>query len=153
MGVLTTKTVFRCITAVFFVQTIFFLTFPTFYMSLYKQTLLPFDAYGSFNVYDGVRNIVYLCSFGTGLLLVARFPRDSKDAERIEEMVAINCALQGFFIQAIYALWIHETGYRHRYIYPRRRVGLLIMFEWINLAGTHSFCDCVSTLDSSWISL
>jgi hypothetical protein len=89
--------------------TVFFLTLPTSYLSLYRLTLILFDGYGSWRVYDLVLNGVYWGSFVTGLLLLLSFLISTKNGGSVKKIVAINCALHGFVIQAFSALW------RHRY--------------------------------------
>jgi hypothetical protein len=107
-SILTSEQIFQCTTEVFFFLTIFFLTLPVSYLSLYRLALILFDGYGSWRAYDLVFNGVYCGSFVTGLLLPLSFLISTKNGRRVKKIVAINCALHGFVIQAFSALGLHR---------------------------------------------
>jgi hypothetical protein len=107
-SILTSEQIFQCAPVVFLFLTIFFLTLPASYLSLYRLMLILFDGYGSWGVYDLVFNSVYWGSFVTGLLLLMSFLISTKNRRRVEKIVAINCALHGFVIQAFSALGLHR---------------------------------------------
>jgi hypothetical protein len=107
-SILTSEQIFQCAPVVFLFLTIFFLTLPASYLSLYRLMLILFDGYGSWGVYDLVFNSVYWGSFVTGLLLLMSFLISTKNGRRVEKIVAINCALHGFVIQAFSALGLHR---------------------------------------------
>lgn len=106
---LTQKCISRIIVAVFLILTVFFLAFPpAYHLSLYRQVLVLFNAHKSFRVYDHIRNIVYIISFGTALLLVAFFHKADRELQKTVRFVSIDFALEGFIIQASIALVLHR---------------------------------------------
>jgi hypothetical protein len=90
----------RLFVAVFAILTVFFVTSPYTPSSLYFQALSALGAYSSPAVHDQVRIVVYVCGLLTGLVLIGFFVRIRSDHGRVEGLVAINCGLQAFMVQA-----------------------------------------------------
>ncbi len=103
-------------TGVFFLfLTLFFLILPTSYLSLYRFVLILFGGYESWAIYDLVFNSVYWGSFMIGLMLLIAFPIMAKNRWNLKRLVAINCVLHGFVLQAFAALWLHRYSLRRYY--------------------------------------
>jgi len=103
-------------TGVFFLfLTLFFLILPTSYLSLYRLVLILFGGYESWAIYDLVFNSVYWGSFMIGLMLLIAFPTMARNRWNLERLVAINCVLHGFVLQAFAALWLHRYSLRRYY--------------------------------------
>ena len=124
-SVLTLKWVSRIGTAIFFVLAIFFAYSPFVYpylgyRSFFRQSisLLGISTYSV--VYSQLRTVVYICSLGFGLLLIAAFLKSAKDGEGAKGIAAINCAWLGFVLQASIVLSLQWTP----------------VFVWINLNST-----------------
>jgi hypothetical protein len=85
----------------FFVLAIFFAYPFTGYRSFFRQSMLLLGIPTYSMVYpQQFRTIVYICSLGFGLLLIAAFLKRAKDGEGAKEIAAINCAWLGFVLQA-----------------------------------------------------
>jgi hypothetical protein len=116
--VLSLKWISRCATAFFFSLAFFFAIHPfsgVTTTSFYIQFLSIFDAYGSSSVFSLVYYAVYAISLVSGILLIVSFYRKSRNKESVEELAAVNLALQGFFAQAANALYLQSDihGYTH----------------------------------------
>lgn len=105
---LTLKQISRMVVAVFFILTIFFLSFPPAYNSFYRQTLILFNLQISFIIYDYISTAVGMISFGIALLLIIFFHKTGKDLQKTASFVSIDLALKGFIIQASIALSLHR---------------------------------------------
>jgi hypothetical protein len=90
------------------VLTLFFLVLPTSYFSLYRLVLTLVSGYESWAIYDLVFNGVFWGSFVIGLMLMIAFPAMAGNRENLERLVAINCILNGFILQAFTTLWLHN---------------------------------------------
>src|SRR3989337_1245994 len=99
-SVLTLKWVSRISTIIFFVLAIFFAYPFTSYRSFFRQSVLFFGISTYSVVYSQLRIIIYICSLGFGLLLIAAFLKSVKDGEGAKGIAAVNCAWLGFVLQA-----------------------------------------------------
>ena len=86
----------------FFILAIFF-AYPyrlVGYSSLFRRSMLLLGISTYSVIYSQLRTIVYVCSLGFGLLLIATFLKNAKDGEGAKEIAAVNCAWLGFVLQA-----------------------------------------------------
>ena len=110
-SVLTLKWASRVGTIVFFALAIFF-AYPyrlVGYRSFFRQSMLLLGMYTYSVAYSQLRTIVYVCSLGFGLLLIATFLKNAKDDEGAKGIAAINCAWLGFVLQASRELVLQWT--------------------------------------------
>lgn len=99
---LTLKRTSRIGTIIFFALAIFF-AYPyrlVGYRSFFRQSMLLLGVPTYSVVYLHWHTIVYICSSGFGLLLIAAFLKNARDVEGARGIAAINCAWLGFLLQA-----------------------------------------------------
>jgi hypothetical protein len=90
--------------------TVFFIVCPLLPVAPYLMVAFFFGSYSQM-LHEVVHVIVFIASVVTAVFLVAFLPRRPRDYIFVEQLVAVNCALQGFVVEASVALWLqsHST--------------------------------------------
>jgi hypothetical protein len=110
-SVLTLKWASRLGTLVFLVLTVFFLSYPySRYRSFYRQVTLSYGVTNLSSVYSQIRIVVYVCSLGLGLLLIAAFVKRAGNREGTSGIAAVSCAWLAFVLQASSALGLQWSS-------------------------------------------
>ena len=98
--------------ALFFaVLALFFVYFPFFPSSLYSATFSMSGLYDSRLAYETSRNVVHVFVLASGILVLIAFlslSMSGKRRFRVEELVAVNCALESFLLLATVSLGIQR---------------------------------------------
>lgn len=118
--------------ALFFaVLALFFVYFPFFPSSLYSSVFSLSGLYDSRLAYETSRNVIHVFVLASGILVLIAFlslSLSGKRRFRVEELVAVNCALESFLLQAAVSLGIQRfllDWYRPTQGEPRVNVDLV----------------------------
>lgn len=103
-AIFNSELVSRLLVVVFSILTVFFIYSPYTATSFYSQVFSSLNIYGSRAMYETVRVAVYAGSLVCGVVLIAFFVRNGRSLRRVEGLVAVNCALQGFVAQSTASL-------------------------------------------------
>jgi hypothetical protein len=119
---------------------VFFIVCPFLPIAPYLLVAFLLGSYSQM-LHAVVRVIVLLVSVVTAVFLIAFLSRRTRDHIFVEQIVAVNCALQGFVVEASVALWLqsHSTD-----------VSTGPLFILANILYSGLFVATLFLLDAAW---